>query len=300
MTEASKGHLAMLCFSALVAGSFSLGGLVANEIAPTALQAARFPLAATLTGAVAIATGQIRRAHLAAPWRYFVLAGFFATYFVLMFEGLKTAAPVSAAAVFTLTPIIAAGFGYLLMRQRLTPRIALGLAVGAGGALWVIFQGSWSALVQFEIGRGEAIYFLGCICHAVYPPLMARLNRGEPPVVFTTGILIAGALLVAVYGWGDLRATDWAALPPLVWITLAYIATFATVATFILLQVASLRLPASKVMAYTYLTPSWVLLWELGLGHGAPVPLVLIGVGLTVLALVLLLRPEPQREVTPA
>ncbi|MDD9742751.1 DMT family transporter [Marinovum sp. E06] len=300
MTEASKGHLAMLCFSALVAGSFSLGGLVANEIAPTALQAARFLLAATLTGAVAIATGQIRRAHLAAPWRYFVLAGFFATYFVLMFEGLKTAAPVSAAAVFTLTPIIAAGFGYLLMRQRLTPRIALGLAVGAGGALWVIFQGSWSALVQFEIGRGEAIYFLGCICHAVYPPLMARLNRGEPPVVFTTGILIAGALLVAVYGWGDLRATDWAALPPLVWITLAYIATFATVATFILLQVASLRLPASKVMAYTYLTPSWVLLWELGLGHGAPVPLVLIGVGLTVLALVLLLRPEPQREVTPA
>lgn len=300
MTEASKGHLAMLCFSALVAGSFSLGGLVANEIAPTALQAARFLLAATLTGAVAIATGQIRRAHLAAPWRYFVLAGFFATYFVLMFEGLKTAAPVSAAAVFTLPPIIAAGFGYLLMRQRLTPRIALGLAVGAGGALWVIFQGSWSALVQFEIGRGEAIYFLGCICHAVYPPLMARLNRGEPPVVFTTGILIAGALLVAVYGWGDLRATDWAALPPLVWITLAYIATFATVATFILLQVASLRLPASKVMAYTYLTPSWVLLWELGLGHGAPVPLVLIGVGLTVLALVLLMRPEPQREVTPA
>lgn len=300
MTEASKGHLAMLCFSALVAGSFSLGGLVANEIAPTALQAARFLLAATLTGAVAIATGRIRRAHLAAPWRYFVLAGFFATYFVLMFEGLKTAAPVSAAAVFTLTPIIAAGFGYLLMRQRLTPRIALGLAVGASGALWVIFQGSWAALVQFEIGRGEVIYFLGCICHAVYPPLMARLNRGEPPVVFTTGILIAGALLVAVYGWGDLRATDWAALPPLVWITLAYIATFATVATFILLQVASLRLPASKVMAYTYLTPSWVLLWELGLGHGAPVPLVLIGVGLTVLALVLLLRPEPQREVTPA
>ena len=78
------------------------------------------------------------------------------------------------------------------------------------------------------------------------------------------------------------------------------VATFATVATFILLQVASLRLPASKVMAYTYLTPSWVLLWELGLGHGAPVPLVLIGVGLTVLALVLLMRPEPQREVTPA
>jgi hypothetical protein len=32
----------------------------------------------------------------AAPWRYLVLAGLFAVYFVLMFEGLKTAPAVSA------------------------------------------------------------------------------------------------------------------------------------------------------------------------------------------------------------
>ena len=113
MREASKGHLAMLCFSALVAGSFSLGGLAANEIAPAALQVVRFFLAALLTGGLALASGRIRRAHFDAPWRYFVLAGLFGTYFVLMFEGLKTAAPVSAAAVFTLIPIMAAGFGFL-------------------------------------------------------------------------------------------------------------------------------------------------------------------------------------------
>lgn len=37
--EARHGHLAMLTFSALVAGSFSLGGQVANEIDPAALNA---------------------------------------------------------------------------------------------------------------------------------------------------------------------------------------------------------------------------------------------------------------------
>lgn len=292
MTEATRGHLAMLLFSALVAGSFSLGVLAANEIAPAALQAARFLVAAVLTGLLAVATGRLRRAHFHAPWRYFVLAAFFGTYFVLMFEGLKTAAPVSAAAVFTLTPVMAAGFGYLLMRQIMTPRIALGLSVGAAGALWVIFQGSLGALVQFEIGRGEAIYFLGCVSHAVYAPLLPRLNRGEPPVVYTTGVLIAGAILIGAYGWQNLLATNWAALPGIVWITLAYIVTFATIATFMLLQYASMRLPASKVMAYTYLTPSWVLLWEVGLGHGAPALLVLGGVGLTIVALLILLRPE--------
>ena len=292
MTEARRGHLAMLCFSAMVAGSFSLGVMIANDIAPAALQAARFALAALLTGTLALALGKVRRAHFAAPWRYVLLAAFFGTYFVLMFEGFKTAAPVSSAAVFTLTPVMAAGFGYLLMRQILTPRTALGLSIGAAGALWVIFQGSWQALTRFEVGRGEMIYFVGCVSHAVYTPLLARLVRGEPPLVFTTGILIAGAVLIGAYGWQDILATDWTALPGMVWGTLGYLVVVATALSFMALQYASVRLPAAKVMAYTYLTPSWVLLWELALGHGAPAGVVLIGVGLTVLALIVLLKPD--------
>ncbi|MCJ7871802.1 DMT family transporter [Phaeobacter sp. J2-8] len=296
MTEATKGHLAMLVFSALVAGSFSLGVMAANAIALAALQFARFALAAVVTGAMAAATGQFRRSHVTAPWRYFLLAGFFGTYFILMFHGLKTATPVSAAAVFTLTPVMAAGFGYLLLRQILTGPIALGLGIGAMGALWVIFQGDIATLLRFEIGEGEAIYFLGCLCHAVYIPLLARLNRGEPPLVFTTGILIAGAIMIGIYGWSDVRATRWGELPGLVWLTLGYLVVFSTAFSFMLLQVASLRLPASKVMAYTYLTPSWVLLWEAALGHGTPPPLILVGVGLTIAALLVLLRRENGRD----
>ena len=74
--------------------------------------------------------------------------------------------------------------------------------------------------------------------------------------------------------------------------TLGYIAVFASAATFVLLQYASLRLPSAKVMAYTYLTPSWVIGWEILLGRGAPPALVLVGVVLTVVALVLLLQED--------
>jgi drug/metabolite transporter (DMT)-like permease len=59
-----------------------------------------------------------------------------------------------------------------------------------------------------------------------------------------------------------------------------------------LLQFAALRLPSSKVMAYTYLVPAWVLLWEEGFGAPAPHGLVLVGVAMTGVALLLLLRPE--------
>ncbi len=290
MAQARAGHLAMLLFSLLVAGSFALGAQAANQISPTALNAVRFWIAVVIIGVAALATTGLPRSAAVAPWRYVVLAGFFTTYFVLMFEGLKTAAPVSAAAVFTLTPILSAGFGYILLRQVLTARMALALTIGALGALWVIFRADIQAILRFEVGQGEVIYFWGCMAHAIYTPLVRKLNRGEPAVVFTFGTLLAGAVMLTVWGWGDIRATDWTGLPPIVWVTIGYTAIFASAATFTLLQFATLRLPSSKVMAYTYLTPSWVIVWDLALGGTAPPALVLAGLVLTVVALVMLLR----------
>lgn len=290
--SARAGHLAMLAFSALVAGSFSLGGQVADELAPTALNAVRFAIAAAIMGGVVFARGGLPRAALRAPWRYVVLGGIFAFYFVLMFEGLKTAPPVSAAAVFTLTPVLSAVFGWLLLRQLVSVRIAGALVIGALGAAWVIFRADFAALMAFEIGRGEAIYFVGCIGHALYTPMVRLLNRGEAVAAFSFLTLVACASVITIWGIGDIVATDWAGLRPLVWITIAYTAVFASAATVFLIQFASLRLPSSKVMAYTYLTPSWVILWEIALGQPVPGILVLGGVGLTVLALLMLLKDE--------
>jgi drug/metabolite transporter (DMT)-like permease len=289
-SQSVAGHLAMLLFSALVAGSFALGALAANEIAPAALNAARFWIATAVIGvAVAATTGLPRQARVA-PWRYPVLALCLVTYFVLMFEGLKTAPAVSAAAVFTLTPLMAAGFGWVLLRQRLTARMALALAIGAAGALWVIFRADMQALLRFDVGRGEVIYFWGCMAHAVYTPLVRKLNRGEPAVAFTFLTLFAGAVMLTLWGWHDIVATDWRALPGIVWVTILYTALFASAATFTLLQFATLRMPSAKVMAYTYLTPAWVIWWTVALGGSWPPALVLVGLALTILALLLLLR----------
>lgn len=290
LSPESAGHLAMLLFSVLVAGSFSLGGLAAPFIDPVALNAVRFALAAVAVGIVCALTVGIKSRDLHAPWRYAILGGVFAIYFVLMFEGLKTANPVSTSAVFTLTPIMAAGFGWLLLRQMTTPMMALGLAIGGCGALWVIFRADLEALLAFDLGRGEMVFFWGCVAHAVYTPLVRKLNRGEPALTFTFLMLSAGCLLLWIYGWPAIWNTPWSELPAVVYITILYTSIFASSVTFFLLQFSTMRLPSAKVMAYTYLIPSWVILWEIALGNPAPTVYVLGGVALTILALLVLLR----------
>ena len=279
----------MFAFAVAISGSFSLGKLAAPHLDPAALNAIRFVLAGCLLAPFALR--RLKRAHLNAAWRYPLLGGVFAIYFYLMFEALRLTDPVSTAAVFTLTPLMSAVFGWFLLRQVTTPRIAVSL---------VIFRADLDRILAFDLGPGEIIFIVGCAAHAFYTPLVRRLNRGEPVLVFTFGTIVAGAVLLALAGSRSILATDWAALPDIVWITIAYLAVFATAGSFMMVQFATLRLPSSKVMAYGYLVPSFVILWEGASGHGWVSTSVLLGAGATVFGLLVLLGPDHTISVAAA
>ncbi len=73
---------------------------------------------------------------------------------------------------------------------------------------------------------------------------------------------------VTLVGAKDITATSWLSLPSIVWVAVVYLAVFATATTFFLVQYASVRLPASKVLSYGYLTPAFVIVIEGTIGHG--------------------------------
>ncbi|WP_235911773.1 DMT family transporter [Mesorhizobium xinjiangense] len=287
------GHAAMLAFAALVAGSFSVGALAAPHIGPAAINAARFVFG---TAIMAVAAFVFLKGRVPPPrggWRYILLGGLMAIFFVTMFMALKITDPVSAGAVFTLMPIMSTGFGWLFLGQKPRLVIIASLLIAGAGAVWVIFKGDLQALLSFDVGRGEAIFFIGCVCHAAYAPLVRRLNRGEPVMAFALWTLAATGLVIAAYGFFEILATDWADLPLIVWAAIAYLSVFTTAGTFFLLQFASMRLPASKVLTYGYLNPTFVILYEGLAGHGWVSASVAVGAGITIVALlVLALAPD--------
>ena len=288
-----RGHLAMLAFSGLVAGSFALGVKVANDITPAAFTLIRFVIAVSILATVLLIKTEFTKKVFKAPWRFFVLGGCIAIYFVLMFEGLKIASSVSLAAVFTFAPLLSGLFGYILVRQKMSLSIFTALIIGAIGALWVVFEGNFQRLIMLEFGLGEMIFFCGVVFHALYTPLSRKLNRGESPLGFAFATTLGATVLMIFYGVGDVYQTDLLNLSWMVWLTLFYTALFASALTFFLIQYATLVLPSSKVMAYTYLVPSWALMWELGLGQNISIYNIGLGILLTIFALVILLwAPE--------
>ena len=286
--QKALGHLAMVLFALLVAGSFSLGALAAQHIGPSALNAARFLLATSVMGALAAILLRGRVPPPVAPWRYLLLGGLMAAFFVTMFVALLYTDPVSAGAVFTLMPLLSAVFGYLFLGQVPRGVVWASLVLAGLGSLWVIFRGDLDALLAFDVGYGEVLFFFGVACHAAYAPLVRRLNRGEPVVAFTFWTLAATGLCVAIYGAHEIVTTEWSALPAIVWAAVVYLAVFTGASTFFLVQFTSMRLPAAKVLAYSYLTPCIIIVIEGAIGHGWARPSVFIGALITVLGLVIL------------
>ncbi len=289
----------MALFALLIAGSFSLGARAAPFIESGALNAIRFAFAVILMGVVMLASTSSgsRRAALRpkALWRFGVLGALMGFYFITMFLALKVTDPVSTGAVFTLMPLMTAGFAYLFLRQVAGPTLLASLVVAAAGAVWVIFRGDIDALLSFDVGRGETIFFFGCMAHGAYAPLVKRFNRGEAVTVFTFWTLIGALVCICIYAMPEIFSTDWRRLPIIVWTTIAYLAVFTTAATFFLLQFAAMRIPSSKAIAYGYLTPVYIIMLEGLAGAGWASFSVMAGAFVTVAGLVILVAsPEKQ------
>ncbi len=266
--ENLKAHLAMLLFALLISGSFSLGGIAAGYLPSAAINLVRYVVGVAAMAAYALFVVRVRLPAPKAMWRYAILGLLMAVYMFTMFTALEFTSPVSTGAVFTLMPLISAGFACVLLRQSSKAGVLISLFVAAVGAVWVIFRGDINAIMAFNVGRGEVIFFIGVVCHAAYAPLLRLYNRGEAPIYSGFWAVAATGAWLLVPGVPAVLNTDFTSLPLIVWGTIIYLGVVTTAITFMLLQYASMRLPASKTLAYGYLTPSFIIVLEGLFGHG--------------------------------
>ena len=204
----TKSHGLMVAFSILISGSFILGSFVANAIDPSAISALRFFLAFLILAFVIKLNNLGKGLLLKKMWRYIILGGLVSLYFVLMFEGLKTASPIAMSAIMTMTPFLASVLEYFIYKRRTDLIIFVALLIGAFGSVWIIFDADFKKIIYFNIGHGETLFLFGCAAQALYTILVKTLNEGESALEQTSNTMLVSAILLVIIDFKEIINTN--------------------------------------------------------------------------------------------
>ncbi len=247
----------MLLWAALVGLSFPAVGLM-RELPPLSLTALRFAIACAGLYWLARRSPAFLPAPRVLPL-YGLMGLCLAGFFGAMFWAAHHATALAMSTLYVSVPLLAYLLGLGFGVERLTWRLPAILALGAAGALSLAFAESLGRGVELRFGRGEAVFFLGCVSSALYPVLskwgLATGRLAESAAVRTFWSLGVGGGLIGALGLAIEPVTRLATMRLGDILLLVYLGLFSSALTFWLLQRATAVLTPGAVTAYGYLVP---------------------------------------------
>lgn len=102
---------------------------------------------------------------------------------------------------------------------------------------------------------------------AFYTPLVKFFHQEEPMSLMTFWILVTGSGWLLLFCGYQLPSVPWGKVPLNIWYGIIYLSVFSTIITFFSASSAPLSLGPTRVMAYSYLYPPFIVLLEWGLGN---------------------------------
>jgi drug/metabolite transporter (DMT)-like permease len=213
----------------------------------------------------------------------------------------ETTLPSGFAAVLVATvPLWMILFAWPLQHQRVTWRSAAGLAVGLGGVIILVGEGTASGRISgviIVLAAAAAWGFGSALSHRLAVPSHAMLAAAIE-------MLAGGVVLLAVgAGSGEFSRIQWSSVPATSWIALAYLIGPGSILAFTAYGYALSHLPVTTVSTYAYVNPVVAVLagimflgeqfaWREGLGAA----LVLASVVITLHRSHSASRPAPVRD----
>ena len=164
--------------------------------------------------------------------------------------------PVDLSVMSTTTPIFTMFVAAIFLREPITWKKALGVALSFGGILWLILQSAigGQGAAQTE-PVGIAYCFANYIVFALYlgtcRPLIARYHV----VTSMKWMFLFSFLLSIPFAAPHLPGTDFGAVPPRVWWEIGFMIFFSTFLAYYLVPVGQQRIRPTLVSMYGYLQP---------------------------------------------
>lgn len=285
---------AILCWS----GNFVVGRWANLDAPPVALSFWRHAAAAAIV--LPFVVPVLRRdwpAVRGRPVTFAVLCALFVAGNTLVYFSILHTTVINAALINAGVPVAAALFSWMILRDLINRRQALGIVACFAGIALVVTRADAALLLSLEPRWGDLFMLGAVVCWALYMVLLKRAAAPVSPWTLLVVLSAGGALwLVPAYAV-EIGLGDSIAWTGLAFGSLAYVALFSTVAAWACWNSGTLGIGPNRASAFMCLHPVFGPMFgmaffgeQLFAYHGAGTVLVLAGVFMV---------SRPYREAAP-
>ncbi|GHT61038.1 membrane protein [Bacteroidia bacterium] len=167
--------------------------------------------------------------------------------------GLSKTSPIDASVITTVAPILTMILAAFFLKEPITWLKAIGVLIGASGALLLIFNNN--------LDRGGASFagnlfcILSTLSFVIYLTAFKNLIMRYSAVTLMKWMFLFAFICSLPVCWHDASAIDYNALPVNIWLEVLYVVGLATFLSYLLIPIGQKYLRPTIVSMYNYVQP---------------------------------------------
>ena len=203
--------------------------------------------------------------------------------------GLSLTSPINATIELTTMPIFTLILSSIILNERITPRRALGIALGFTGAVLLIARTTSGASGHPTDFRGDILILISQVGYAFYLTYFSGVIRKYDAFTFNKWTFTFASIMIMPFVAPHIAQIDWPAMSARTATEIIYIVAAATFFTFLLVVWAQRRLMPTTVSSYNYVQPFVAVVASVAMGlavfqwmHAVAAALIFTGVWLVI------------------
>lgn len=203
--------------------------------------------------------------------------------------GLSLTSPINATIELTTMPIFTLILSSIILNERITPRRALGIALGFTGAVLLITRTTSGASGHPTDFRGDILILISQVGYAFYLTYFSGVIRKYDAFTFNKWTFTFASIMIMPFVAPHIAQIDWPAMSARTATEIIYIVAAATFFTFLLVVWAQRRLMPTTVSSYNYVQPFVAVVASVAMGlavfqwmHAVAAALIFTGVWLVI------------------
>ncbi len=169
------------------------------------------------------------------------------------FKGLSMTTPINASIIITVNPIIVVTLAYFAKQEKITLKKIIGVLI-AGVSVY-FFLTKEGASFNDDHFMGDFLILVNASSYGIYLVLAKPLLTKYNPMTVVKWMFLFGGLIVIPFGWNEVIAVEWSALPMSIWLVIGYVVIGVTVFAYFLNAWGLQYVNSSVISIYIYLQP---------------------------------------------